>query len=801
MKICTLIGFNNYYNRIFKKRDTLSAYENDSEAYAIFDDINFDPKDQILTSQVINHDYEADPGDPDYLIVMDEYENIVSRWFVMEMVRTRKGQYRLDLRRDVLAEHIDTILEAPIFIQRAMLRPDDPLIFNDEGMVFNRIKVKETMIRDESGQGWIVGYMDGETAQTITIANAVPTDYLTIEQAASITGLDSQIIEDLLSGSSVVGTNNWVIRFNFVNSLSLTGTISQGGIRFSGNVNEILGTARSIFNLANHNTLITSLNPGSLFSVGNTFVNNQSRAITRFKALTSSDCITDDVRRLENLAKPIQYDGKLWDIVGLSITQAPQNRVAQLNDPAINNIISSGGFPVASNGQFELTSQQSQISLVKELNQSLNLTVSLGGDTKPVLKNRPYRMFCIPTGKYRWRAIKPTEEDPNPRYTDYDASDIAFKVAAEIQRQASDSAKLGIYDLQYLPYCPIRRYIHPNIFAVDRYNFVIAGYAMDANLIAEVKRADGDHAVMMHIFYCEEDSFTYTNDKVTIPVSNPKIESNCNLYRLCSPNYQGAFDFNAAKNNGVSGFVVKCTYKPYTPYIRVAPIFAGLYGAEFNDQRGLICGGNFSMSQSSSAWAQYELNNKNYQNIFNREIQSMDFAHGQQTLEAQFGAATGTIQQGIAGAQTGAMVGGPWGAAIGAVVGTATGAIGGAMDLTLLAGRQKDQRDLAVQKYNYQLGNIRALPNTLTKIDAFDISSKIFPFLETYTCTDQERQALEDKIRYESMIVMRIGKMSDYIAEGSPSYIKANLIRDENLFDDYHIFNEVNIELEKGVYI
>ena len=91
-----------------------------------------------------------------------------------------------------------------------------------------------------------------------------------------------------------------------------------------------------------------------------------------------------------------------------------------------------------------------------------------------------------------------------------------------------------------------------------------------------------------------------------------KIDSNCDIYRIVSPNYQGTFEFNVAKNGGkVNYFMAQCTYKPYTPMIKVAPDFSLLYGANYSDNRGLICGGDFSLPRATSAWETYQLNNKN----------------------------------------------------------------------------------------------------------------------------------------------------------------------------------------------
>ena len=77
---------------------------------------------------------------------------------------------------------------------------------------------------------------------------------------------------------------------------------------------------------------------------------------------------------------------------------------------------------------------------------------------------------------------------------------------------------------------------------------------------------------------------------------------------------------NAAKNGGVSFFNIDCTYKPYNPYIHVNPNFGRLYGGDFDDSRGLIVGGDFSLPQTTSAWESYQLSNKNFQASFDRQI-------------------------------------------------------------------------------------------------------------------------------------------------------------------------------------
>jgi hypothetical protein len=65
------------------------------------------------------------------------------------------------------------------------------------------------------------------------------------------------------------------------------------------------------------------------------------------------------------------------------------------------------------------------------------------------------------------------------------------------------------------------------------------------------------------------------------------------------------------------------------------------------------------------------------------------------------------------------------------------------------------------------LANIKAIPNSLTRNSAFTITNKIFPFIEYYSCSPEEKEALRNKIKYDGMTVGRIGNVSDFMGGGS----------------------------------
>ena len=157
-----------------------------------------------------------------------------------------------------------------------------------------------------------------------------------------------------------------------------------------------------------------------------------------------------------------------------------------------------------------------------------------------------------------------------------------------------------------------------------------------------------------------------------------KISNECDFMRLASPNFNGMFEFKLSKfEDGLHYLNVDCSYKPFSPYIKLNPDFSGLYGADFNDATGLICGGDFSLPTISDAWIQHQLSNKNYQNIFNRQIQNLDvnqqLAQDQLKWQNTIGMLTGGIGGMTGGAALGMKTGNPYIAAGGAFVGAVAG--------------------------------------------------------------------------------------------------------------------------------
>ena len=281
-----------------------------------------------------------------------------------------------------------------------------------------------------------------------------------------------------------------------------------------------------------------------------------------------------------------------------------------------------------------------------------------------------------------------------------------------------------------------------------------------------------------------------------------KLSNECDLVRIVSQNYSAIFEFSPAKSGGVDGFLADCTYKPWSPYIHILPKLKGLYGDNFvsiDDARGLICGGDMSLPQLSNAWANYQLQNKTYQEMFDRQIKNMDVQNDinkqgaiAQLIASPFiGGATGAA----AGAQFGGMQGAIGAAAGGAVLGAATSALDFRNNLRMM----EENRQYKIDMYGYNLQNIQAIPTSLTKTSALTYNTRVWPFIEYYTCTNAERNALADKMKYNGMTIMKIAKLSEYLL-GEDKFYKGQLIR-LNIKVDSHMAYEIYNELNKGVYL
>lgn len=795
-----LFDYNNYYNRIVKGANNIEEY---GEPLHIWQ-ADFNPNDNVATQCVVN---SYDGGRANYLVVCDDANVIQTRWFVTDSRRVRAGQYSLSLYRDVIYDYINDIVNAPCFIEKATLPLNSPFIFNNEGITFNQIKTQERPIKDKFGYPWIVGYIARNTdAQQITVPkNPIGVDY----EFSSLGDYEynryreTDAVIDV--GEPIIGLNYWYKTTSPILSYDRTYSFTYDtdgnpkrasywnnyyfydNIRYTDGAKGYRLSEQVIFNSlkATMDAAVKNVPWGDIYYPGYANIEEEPNIMEENGKVikAGNDYYKIGVRQVGTRTKLVEA------VSGTSIGILAKR---------VRDAVKDAGYSVFENAEEPSVMLEFSYPVYRVFYSPISvesIVINLPGqDNRAHAADSPYDIFAIPYGDYVLESAI-----TGPRLT----KEVSMRAAMAL----SNALGSNLYDLQLLPYTPlpIGSYANGGIF--DTY---WTGDAYTTH-ITEISNSE-TQAIEGTIYWLDNSSFQIEvgADVIIGKPSNAltaKIMNETKLYRICSPNYNGAFDINAAKNDGLSGFTAYCTYKPVSPYIQVAPKFNRLYGSNFDDARGLICGGDFSLPRISDAWVEYANNNKNYDIIFDRQFTNLEVNNNIAREQAQVQGAIGIATAAIQGATMGAMAGGAVKPGVGTGIGAGIGgvgmgiasAVGYAYDMEFINRSQTEAESYMKDMHGLQLGNIQAQPYSLTKVSAFNINNKIFPFLEVYEATQEEVQAFMEQLTYAGMTVNAMGTIATYQQE-TPTFIRGKLIRLE-IDEDFHLVNTIANEIAKGVYI
>lgn len=906
-----LFKHSNYYNRILKRYDDIDGYIRNSIQLGVYQNINFKPYDGVQTSQILN--YQGDT--PDYIVCVDDSLAINSRWYVVEDERLLNGQYKYTLIRDVIADYYNDILSAPCFVEKALLKADDKLIFNPEQMSFNQIKKEEYYLKDKSQSTWIVGYVDRKytvdsTQTTVSTLNFddppntvdLPIDYIKyITNSENIlsnnvksfgidwdsyiynVSLPLQFVSYNSQGIFQKRYKNTIDRFNItVNKknpnvsqsvpinyddiddggfpdLEFLGSICDSGATGGTNAVQAYTNYYRFIESALHGMSSNMLEDSTLFSYVKQQFDEQLRSGSSYIQYKYDENMNNEIITYftNNSDKIFKYQGSDNKIHYYKIklnTETMSQRLPSIFPNDYVEGIMSVDIENGSTGSFEaywadrpdgivdyrstisdFSTEDKDIVRRNSLNGNTDLGFSTGleislsegnslitieatevytdvkvtlssPDARPKNESGIYDVFAIPyTDGFRFKTSSYGEYTNN--------SDAAIKISQAIATEL-DAA---LYDLQILPYCPCPELIQVDsngISYIDTTPTNITGAMI--NFIYS-GGTEGVAAVPLSmLIWCRESVYQdFINTPIELnQITDPllkKIDSQTKMYRLCSPGYTSIYQFQPQLNDGISQFRLQIVFQPYNPFIRIAPIFNvdSLYGIDSQyDSKGLILKGDFQIPRTNSPWEQYQINNKNYSEIYDREVQNLELNQSIERKMQVANAISGAVSGAVSGATTGAIVGGGVGAAVGAVVGGAASAIGGALDVKYGDMLREEALDYKKDMFGMQLDNIKALPNSLTKSSPLSDNNPIWPILEVYDCTDVEREALKDKIKYNGMTVGVIGTINKYLINKpyykdyfNYMYFKGRLIRLDSVYADSHIINAISNELNRGIYL
>lgn len=807
MKNIYLLKYNNYYNRIVKKEETLQDYapygleKGFPICYKIADGapvlttepekFNFVPNDEINTEQVINW-----TGDiPDYLIVSNEDGTIDSRWFVIDHIRIRGQQFKLSLHRDLVVDYYEETVNAPTFIEKATVSPQSPLIFNSENMSYNQIKTKETLLKDATGCPWVVIYF-----------NSKPTDdkpYNVVLESKEIQANQVFATEEAFKDWSV-----YQAKFNPVwetcntQTVQCTANVNYGNHREAYTFYTMDGSTTSTFLEFNSSAYWDLKKIPNTVENARQDIQNAWNADNNFNELSTyatayithySPSTVQEIR--EKNGWTIKAGAKYYKLIAEEIQSLQNITVNGAIKTFMDSVLNGLGQDNRMDKRLHASFLVNYVGVrFEEISGISGVSVNIPNERVHTL-DAPYDIIAAPLSD-TLKFVNSNSSDIGWRDITNNKGAILKFASAFVEQYAS-----AVYDVQILPYCPYQgAVIDKATQTMDLNGLNKLGYlAIDDN---------GGYAVAYYLYISHSSFSTSIQLEEPIVIQDYKVENECDMYRLCSPNYNGVFEFSAAKNRGVDYFNVSCTYKPFNPYIKIYPNFKGLYGSDYNDNRGLICGGDFSFPRTEDAFKTYELQNKNYQLAFERQIQNMEVNNSIQRQLEQWSTRVGAVQGLTAGTGLGAMmggmagpIGGIVGGALGGIVGGITSTLGGHKDLELNDKLRAEALSYTKDQFGYSLGNIKALPLSLSKVSAFNQDNKYFPFLEYYTCTETEKQALRDKLKYNGMTVMVIGSIKEYLQE-EPSYIKGRIIRLPETYNvEMNVANAIATEIYQGVFI
>lgn len=793
-----VLNYNNYYNRIIERKETIEEYleKEDSLVYYL-ENTNFNANDGVETTKDLGTGDNPYNGKGNYLII-EKDNKIISRWFIIDVRFLNRTQHRVSLRRDVIADFYKEVTEdSPVFIEKGYANDNSPFVFNNENMTFNQIKKKEVLLDGELKTPWLVAYLPRYNDEQGTATFNTWNGTFNIEPGEPVAVYDT-ISDYPYYKYSTNNTNGTPYRYVNENT-ELSFTLDY---RRSTNVARHLQVYKTRYLVSDF-----SISSGDKYALPTNFdindfqpkywqdmynkyqtYNSFDEHGIPFNSYTGLGNVTGYKTLLAEGGKIIKIGNDLYKVsVSGSSKYDFNNRVAAKYTEGFglycwNNVWTSLGFTSPGSTERLTTYIEWDYTLPTI---SLTLTKISTGEVSYnftydhiITEETPYEIIAAP-----YKNITLTHDGES---VGHDGT-LAMNWFIDMAR-----AQGKVYDLQLLPFVGI------NGTDVSNYDIVKA------------KIGDTDVAWAVKLPLASFSNVYDVPAELPIDLTSKKISNECDLYRIVSPNGIGEFEFSPAKNNGFSQYEVDVTLLPFNPYIKINPVFSTaentLYGGDYNDFRGLICGGDFSLPIVTSAWETYQLQNKNYQASFDRQIESMDVKNNVQLGQDIATALVGTVSGALTGAATGAIAAGVPGAIAGGVAGGVASAIGGVADVVINQNLYKEDRDLTIDQFGYQLGNIKARPNSLSRSTSYNINNKYFPYVEYYTCSPEEKEALRNKIKYNGMTIMAIGKIKDYINKTTEdrTYVKGQLIQFVSSAieaEDYHIINTIASEINKGVYI
>ena len=326
-----------------------------------------------------------------------------------------------------------------------------------------------------------------------------------------------------------------------------------------------------------------------------------------------------------------------------------------------------------------------------------------------------------------------------------------------------------IIDVQYLPF---------RLATGTSANIVINGHNITAQFL-------------------DTDDYSFTTDLDDLTNINKETDT----IKIVSPSRASQFLFRPYDNNGNMLFQSKVTLKPFASVIYIRPSTQGLLMYDYDDKDCLVINEDCSLSAVTSQWTEYIYSNKNYSNIFEREIQGRAFERSweRRVEQAQAMADVDTARNVTAQkiqTRTGNLP----------IISSIASAIGANVlpDENYMRMAQTDRQynealyqqglDMSRDLFKYQLDNIKSQPSIPSKITTIDCKLLDGVYLEYYSTNDTELAAINSYYAFNGNRIDNYGTFSAYWG----SFIRGRIIRSSHYTQPE--IDEINRRLGMGIF-
>lgn len=698
------------------------------------------------------------------------------RWFVTGITQLRTRKYQISLLRDIISEHPEIWSSEEAYITAGIA--SDFNKYKRWNLPFTNTKVKQERLNFGGKSSFFVYYVNEQTLSNdstlseenllikganipgigsanvdyeVTNLNEIPSfEYVNAGNVNLWTIKDANLRLDLSTSSSSV--QYYLFTYNFKNN-------SIGDRSLSGYDNSLTLTT-NYSNIPNNNNFRTAVS---------NFLDNYQNSL----GSTISQGEVNDL--LQYVDKNIfnSTDSKMYTIRCTSNVTNYNKKLNQTETGTLNSAIQNISFPQAPyNNSHINNSKRGSYFTFKSSSTTYSFTLEEIGTASTYDFN-----FMAGARKLPKSAVKCVNIVSSGSILDSDIAQALMQaqlngvngIAVEDNKTISDGANVGrIIDIQYLPFS-VATQISENI----KIN--------NTNMIAQ---------------FLSNDDYTYYTNLPDLTNINKETDT----IKIVSPSRASQFLFRPYDNDGNMEFTTKITLKPYASIIYIRPSTKGLLINDWDDKDCLIINEDFSLTNVTNAWTQYIYNNKNYSNIFERELQGREF---ERTWERRIEQAqrkadewsARNISSQKARTYTGNLP----------IVSNVAGAIGaGFIDETYMQMAQIDRQyneavyqegmSLSRDMFEYQMENIQSQPNIPSKITTIDVKFLDGVYLEFYSTNDTELLAIQNYYKYNGNRIDAYGTFSNYWGW----FVKGKIIISDNYTQPE--IDEINRRLDMGIF-